>query len=294
MTASSEGLKAVLRCSLPDVTFDIGRIVEKGPHGSVTSYANLDGEVFGPKKLREIYEGAKWGDKSLRQAWGARVNMPETTRSRILDALRELLGDYVDPESDTVGHAFPMGGDHGGASKYEGDGLYTHADVSSMKRLADVLARGAIVAGCDRVAELLTAWVSGGPMSYRTCTVVPMTLARPLSPAPGIDMVPLPRSTDQLPPSFHLETGSGVPDSWGRRWCQSTPKPRPPCSDLPAKVHKAFCGRPWYPRRHWRRFGTLYRYIRRHWSTEGSAGTTTASSVHYPTRRGACEGLCVT
>ena len=217
MTASSENLKAVLRCSLPDVTFDIGRIVQKGPHGSVSSYAKRDREVFGPQRLREIYKGAKWGDRPLRQAWCARVAMLETTRSRIADALRELLGDYVDPKSDTVGHALPMGGDHGGASKYERDGLYTHAQVSSMERLADVVARGAIVAGCDGVAELLTAWVNGAPMSYRTCTVVPITLARPLSPAPGIDMVPLPRSTDQLPPEFPSQDRK-----WGAQFLRQT------------------------------------------------------------------------
>ena len=200
LTGAAENLGAVLRDALPDVTFDMGRIVEKRLHGSISIYASRDEEALSPRRLREIHEGAKWGDKLLRRARQARVNMPESTRSRIAEALRELLDDYVDPESDTVGHAFPMRGDHGGAVKYERDGLYTHANVSSTKRLAEALAQGAAVAGCDRVAELVTAWAGGAPMSYRTCTVIPITLARPLSPTPGIDLVPLPRSTDELPP----------------------------------------------------------------------------------------------
>ena len=155
LTGAAEDLAAVLRDALPDVTFDMGRIVEKRLHGSISIYASRDEEALSPRRLREIHEGAKWGDKLLRRARQARVNMPESTRSRIAEALRELLDDYVDPESDTVGHAFPMRGDHGGAVKYERDGLYTHANVSSTKRLAEALAQGAAVAGCDRGAELV-------------------------------------------------------------------------------------------------------------------------------------------
>jgi len=43
-----------------------------------------------------------------------------------------------------------LGWRHGGATTYERDGLYTHEKVSSTKGPANVLVRGAAVAGCDR------------------------------------------------------------------------------------------------------------------------------------------------
>ena len=198
MTTSSENLKAALRRALADVTFDMGHIVVEHPEGSLSNYAARDSETLDSQSLRRMHERATWGDESLRRARSALVRMPKLTRSALAQALRDLLADYVDPASDSVGHAFPMAGDCGSAATFERDGLYTHPEFSSIDRLADALTRGAAVAGSDRVADLVAEWVRGAPMSYRTCTVVPLTLAKRLSPVAGIDMVPLPLSTADL------------------------------------------------------------------------------------------------
>ena len=142
--------------------------------------------------------------------------MDGTSRAALIDTLRNFLGDYVDPATDSVGHAFPMGGDHETAVIFERDELYTVPQVSSVERLADSLTRGAAVAGIESIAELLASWANEAPMSYRTCVVLPITMARAVSPIAGVDIVPLPLSTAELPAGLPARYGKSRSDYLGQ------------------------------------------------------------------------------
>ena len=133
-----------------------------------------------------------------------------------MDALRDLLGGYVDPATDSVGHAFPMGGDRGGVGYAHRDWLYTSPQFSSVEQLADSLTRGAAVAGSDRIAELVANWADGAPMSYRTCIVVPITIAQAVSPVAGVDIVPLPLCTAELPAGLPARDGRSQAEYLGQ------------------------------------------------------------------------------
>ena len=68
-----------------------------------------------------------------------------------------------------------------------------------MQKFDAGLVKGASVLGVDRVTDLLAGWARGEPLTYRTSTVVALTLDQPLTPTEGIHIVPLPLSTDELP-----------------------------------------------------------------------------------------------
>lgn len=198
MTTVIERLRTSLRSALAEASFDIGRTTEFRWF-STTSYAGRSDETIEPELLRDIYRQATWGDETLRRAWSARVRMPDALKRNLSENLREVLRAYVDPNSDCVGHPIPMTGDRG----------EVHAPVSSIDSFSEVLTRAAAVLGVDRVAELLDEWVRGEPVRYRECRVAGLTLDHALTPVRGVDIVPLPLSTDELPAG--LPSGDHIP-----------------------------------------------------------------------------------
>ena len=127
----------------------MGRIVIERPEGRLSSYDSRSEETLDPQGLRQMYERARWAART------PSVRVPEAARTALADTLRDFLHEYVDPSTDRVGHAFPMGGDCGRAITFERDGLYTNPQFSSVAGLVDALTRGAAVAGCDRVTRLV-------------------------------------------------------------------------------------------------------------------------------------------
>jgi len=198
MTTAIERLRTSLRSALAEASFDIGRTSEFRWF-STTSYAGRSDETIEPELLRDIYSQATWGDETLRKAKSARVRMPDALKRNLSENLREVLRPYVDPNSDCVGHPIPMTGDRG----------EVHAPVSSIDSFSEVLTRAAAVLGVDRVAELLDEWVRGEPVRYRECRVAGLTLGHALTPVRGVDIVPLPLSTDELPAG--LPWGDHIP-----------------------------------------------------------------------------------
>ena len=198
MTTAIESLRASLRSALAESSFDIGSTSES--HWlSMTTYAGHCGEILEPDSLRDMYGRATWGDGILRQARNARLRIPEALKRNLSDSLREVLRAYVDPDSDCVGHPIPMTGDRG----------EVHPAVASIDSLCEVLIKAGAVLGVDRVTELLADWVRGRPVTYRECRVVGLTLKQAVAPVRGIEIVPLPLSTDELPAV--LPSGDHIP-----------------------------------------------------------------------------------
>ena len=216
MTVTAKDLEVALSSALSGSTFDMGRVVTERPEGSFSSYDNRPSETLDPQGLRQMYESAGCGDEELRRVRSVVVRMHKTSRTELIDTLRNMLHDYVDSSTGSVGHAFPMGGDRGSGVRFERDGLRTNSQFSSVEKLADSLTRGSAVAGCDRVAELVAGWAAGAPMTYQTRTVVPITIARPVSPIPGVDIVPLGLSTGDLPAGLPGRGGKSRGDYLGQ------------------------------------------------------------------------------
>ena len=113
--------------------------------------------------------------------------------------LRAVIADFVDPDSDSVGHALPVAGDLESTGCFERTGVNSRALVSSVNAFAAALVKAVAVLGADRVSDLVAEWSGGRPLTYRTVVVVPVTVTKAIAPTDGVDIVPLPMSTDELP-----------------------------------------------------------------------------------------------
>ena len=199
MTSSLEALRTSLQRVMTEARFDLGRVISEHPDGRTTSYARREGEVIGPEHLRELYDGAGPTDPEVQQARSAELCLPDHLKSDLAVSFRRALASHHDPDSDCVGHAFPMGGDRGGFSKAWPTGVYTHSEVSSIESFSAKMTKWTAVLGVDAVTDLLADWTGGKPLAYRTCAIIGLTLQKPIGPTNGVRIIPLPLSTAELP-----------------------------------------------------------------------------------------------
>ena len=207
LTTAIEHLRSTLRGALKAASFDLGRTIISYRGGSTTTYGECVDDIISPGDLREIYERATWHDELWPKARMARVRIPAVLKADLADSLRAVLGAYVDPASDCVGHALPVPGSRRGASRALPNDLFVQAAVSSIGRFSEALTKDAAILGVDHVANLLADWIRGEPLRYRTCRVAALSLDRPLSPICGIDIIPLPLSSDALPRGLPSRSG---------------------------------------------------------------------------------------
>jgi len=164
-----------------------------------TTFSIDHGEIIDLQQLRELHQRAKREPNDLRRIRSARVRVPRLRKAEVANSMRDLLADFVDPGSDSVGHAFPMGASSGSYMTGWPSGAITHSKVSSLNRLGQELLLGAAVLGVDFITDLLAGWAQGGPVLYRTCRLIGLAINRPLAPLDGVSVAPLPLSTDELP-----------------------------------------------------------------------------------------------
>ena len=198
---SMETLKHILQSVLADVTFDpdwaaaaIG-MPKARPEDRVT-----------PERLRQVHASACWRDDEWRRIRHAVPTIPDALRARLMAGLRQTFGTWLD-EDGRIGHAFPAGRtDH--SSAVRNGHVWDVQYVSSLESFAEGLVRGAAILGTERVCSVLADWTRGAPVSFRITGVLDsLALDRPVSPARGIRVEPLPAASDQLPP--------GLPDRPG-------------------------------------------------------------------------------
>lgn len=131
--------------------------------------------------------------------------------SQLVEELRNALGRFIDPDSDRIGHAFPID-QFGGSSRHTArrDGLSDFEFVSSVENFANGLVQAAAIIGVDRAIQLLADWVREEPVQFRTSTFVNgLTLNARLLPRKDIEIVPLPLTTTELPrlPGYNKLSG---------------------------------------------------------------------------------------
>ena len=119
--------------------------------------------------------------------------------SDVASTLRTVIAEFIDPDSDGVGHALPVAGDLESTGCFEHTGVHNCTWVSSVNAFAAALIKAAAVLGADRVSDLVAGWSRGQPLTYHTVGVVPVAIAKAIAPTDRVDLVPLPMSTDKLP-----------------------------------------------------------------------------------------------
>ena len=130
----------------------------------------------------------------------ARASVPDTAMTPLTDALRHTLGKFIHPDTDRIGHAFPVDGSDHDSVAFRPDGLVDKQARSPVREFAHALVRAGAIMGIEQAVGLLDSWAHGKPEELRMCTVLSgLHLAAPLSPRADIRIVPLALTTADLP-----------------------------------------------------------------------------------------------
>ena len=137
-----EKLSDILDSILRVAAFDLGRSEAEG-FGRSTSYARRPDEVIPAHELRHALDRENWNVQFVNRARDARLNCPESLLTELDHCVRPLLEDYVDPETDRVGHAFPISGSGGSESihaQYDGPDSADRAVLTALQSATSMVA----------------------------------------------------------------------------------------------------------------------------------------------------------
>ena len=150
-------------------------------------------------QLQEIYSRQEEQSAGRR----VRVHAPEALMEALVNALRIVLEPAIDPETDQIGHAFPIEGGTNASSCHftiRADGLYDMGFTSSLRAFASATVQAAAIVGGERAARLLTEWKRGEPVRLHVSTVLNnLPISAPVVLRDDIRIVPLALTTARLP-----------------------------------------------------------------------------------------------
>ena len=207
-----ERLTELLYSVVQQTAFDFGS-TEMADGISSTSYAARPDEVLSSDQLREMFDRNNRDDPRLQRAMRAHLIRPKELFSQLEHHIRLLLVDYINPDNDLVGHAFPIVRANGSDSVgVQGDGLLRAEWSSDVESFVNAMIIGAIILGPEKVASLLSDWADGKPVRYRTSAMLNNGRVRqPVALKEGIRIETLSDSVDGLP--AYLPKHSGLPAS---------------------------------------------------------------------------------
>ena len=214
MKTLSEMLDSVLN----QTKFDCGRMEETTYGPTRWNYGSRPEETISPEELRDIIERGTWNAPDYNRAKSARVVCPNELISQMECQLRLDLRDYINPDTDLIGHAFPRMGMNGTMSSVlQPNGFYSIAVVSSVGDFARGLVRGAALIGVNKTFEFLSAWIEGQPVPYRTSALLNgVSVHESLISADGVRIDPLPWTSSELGPHLPKPKGVEATDFLGR------------------------------------------------------------------------------
>ncbi len=166
------------------------------------SFEMEHGEGDGPGRrvsaaeLRAIY--SRVDAQAVRRR--ARLLAPSALLAQFVDALRLALEPVIDPDTDRIGHAFPIDMNFDQRSTLQAGGYCDQEFTSLLPDFARVAVQAAAIIGVDATVRLLADWNRGEPVRLHLSTVLnnlPLSAAVPLR--DDIRLVPLPLTTSELP-----------------------------------------------------------------------------------------------
>ena len=191
-------LHELLDSILTNVRFDLGRDTTHDGRPS-RAYASRPDEVVTAGELSRM---AQRGSLDLQNALRAHLISADELVAEIRDYLSVFLEDYVDPETDKIGYAFPSIGQSFGEGSVvaQANGLVCETSATALDDFAKAVIRGSALVGSEKLEELLTGWKHGEPIRYRDCAILNgITINESFTPIHGARIEVLPRSTAELP-----------------------------------------------------------------------------------------------
>lgn len=191
-----------------------------------TTFNSPSAKNISPAQLRDAFDCTGLRDEEIIEIRRAQPGIPDEPLLQLKKRLRLLLKDYIDPETDHIGHAFsldsqrtyPKESQHGKRRlTFQPNGLFSIECVSAVEDYAKGLTKGAAVLGAERVTHLLSGWLQGKPVEYRTSALLNgLSVKESFAPMDGIRVEPLPLSTDELPANLPRHRGMSAEDYLGR------------------------------------------------------------------------------
>ena len=185
------GLSERLSTTLSETKFDL-EYTDPTVHGNRRSVLKKD---LPASELAKIYHAQGIISKSVS------IHAPEARMSVLVEELRIVLEHFIDPDSDCLGHAFPIDQFGGYVSfRPRPDGFTDLEFESTVEIFANGLVQAAAIIGVGKAMQLLTNWKNGDSVRFRTSTFINgLTLNNRLSPREDLEIIPLSLTTSELP-----------------------------------------------------------------------------------------------
>ena len=198
-------LKSLLDLSTTEASFDAGSI-EMPREGITISHASRPQDLVSPEQWATMIATTGWEAEEFHRASSAHPIIRHDLFSDLEHQVRRLLQDLIDPETDRIGHAFPIGGseERSFAStrpEVPGGLRQTRSWSSPVVNLVRALVKGAAAMGPEAAAAQLQRWLEGAdPIRYREAALLNgVAFIEALDPVPGVHIEPLPLTPDELP-----------------------------------------------------------------------------------------------
>ena len=210
-------LKELFDSVVAETKFHIGKTEVLRSRTTSTTYSRNPDEIISPDELQAIASRDRWDDELAIQARGAKPIIPDETFNQFLATLHNMLVDYIDAQTDEIGHTFPAASSFHQATTFEANGVVRDTYVSPVKAFTEALVRGSAIMGSERMAELLSCWIEEKSVKYQTSAILNgLYLDDAINPLSGIRIEPLSRSTDGLTGYRPLLSGKAIEDYLGR------------------------------------------------------------------------------
>ena len=170
-----------------------------------------------PTQLHEMLNRGRLDVYERQALESLQPRVPQDLMTELTESLRRLFADHMAPESNLIRHVFPVF--HSQYSHVRGidAGLSKDEYVSNINEVAKGLIQGAAILGSEQTAELLSNWIGGEPLQYRTSGVlVGLRIEEDLDLLNGLSVKPLPISSDELPVSFPKDDSTPIRSHLGR------------------------------------------------------------------------------
>ncbi len=216
-----ERIKELLEQAQSETSFDVGRF-EGRRDGYSISYASRPSELVTPGELGEMIKERGWESENFIRASGAMPLVPAELLARLESSVRSIFKDYIDPDTDRIGHAFPTGGreeSHYGFTGFTDAGVKQIETWSSpVSSFTMSLIKGASVVGPHTISLQLQRWLGqADPVKYRIATILnDATFTKSIEPAEGIHLESLPQTSEALPVHLPSQFSTRADDFLGR------------------------------------------------------------------------------
>ena len=159
---------------------------------------------------------ATWDSEERLLAEDVRIETPTRALSALSACIREVLEDYIDGETDRIGHSFPIVGGSNGYIRSLANGLRTRSYETSVSKFAESLTRASLALGPVLVGHLVKVWKAGQALNVQTSAVLSgVRVAEDLMLPDGLAVHTLPSTSELLPLSVPRTNNLPVMDILG-------------------------------------------------------------------------------